>query len=178
MLRAAAGQPDYVLVCLKLVPGIDRPRLIKAAIHPAAVIVLVQNGIGIEEEVAAAFADNEVLSGVAYAAVSRIAPGHIKHHSDYTRLFLGKYPRGASAKAESLANLIERGGARWQKCAWNTVFNPLSAIGGGLGTRDILSGGPQIAFVRAAIQAVAAIAAADALLLMAASRPPDRAGAA
>jgi 2-dehydropantoate 2-reductase len=41
------------------------------------------------------------------------------------------------------------------------VFNPLSAIGGGLGTRDILSGGEQIAFVRGAIEEVAAIAAAD-----------------
>jgi 2-dehydropantoate 2-reductase len=52
-------------------------------------------------------------------------------------------------------------GARWQKCTWNTVFNPISAIGGGLGTKDILSGEEQIAFVRAAIGEVCAIAAAD-----------------
>lgn len=152
--------------------GVNRAELIRPAVAAHTAIVLVQNGIGIEDEVAAAFPRNEVLSGVAYAAVSREGPAHIKHHSDYTRLFLGCYPRGTSANAEHLQKLIQQGGAsctltddivgaRWQKCAWNTVFNPLSAIGGGLGTRDILAGEEEIAFVRAAIEEVAAIAAAD-----------------
>jgi 2-dehydropantoate 2-reductase len=85
---------------------------------------------------------------------------------------LGRYPKGSSLAAERLAAFIKAGGAsvqltddiigaRWQKCAWNTVFNPISALGGGLGTRDILSGEVQTAFVRAAIEEVCAVAAAD-----------------
>jgi 2-dehydropantoate 2-reductase len=96
----------------------------------------------------------------------------VRHHSKYTRLVLGRYPRGDSAAAERLASRIKAGGAsvqlsddiigaRWQKCAWNTVFNPISALGGALGTREILSGEAQNDFVRAAIEEVCAVAAAD-----------------
>jgi 2-dehydropantoate 2-reductase len=174
-LRSAAdyrGPADFLLVALKLVRGVDRVALIRPALAPASAIVLVQNGIGIEDEVAEAFPHHELLSGVAYAAVSREAAGRVRHHSQYMRLVLGRYPHGASANAARLAALLKNGGsscvvtddivgARWQKCAWNAVFNPVSALGGGLGTRDILSGEEQTAFVRAAIAEVCALAAAD-----------------
>jgi 2-dehydropantoate 2-reductase len=174
-LRSAAdyrGPADYLLVALKLVRGVDRVALIRPALAATSVILLVQNGIDIEDEVARAFPQHELLSGVAYAAVSRDAPGRVRHHSQFTRLVLGRYPRGASQSAERFAALLKKGGssgavtddivgARWQKCAWNAVFNPVSALGGGLGTRDILSAEEQIAFVRAAIGEVCAIAAAD-----------------
>jgi 2-dehydropantoate 2-reductase len=175
VLRAAdefRGQADYVLVALKLVRGMDRPALIRPALAANSAIVLVQNGIGIEEEISEAFPRHELLSGVAYAAASREGPGHVRHHSQFTRLVLGRYPRGKSPKAERFAALLKAGGAscevaedivgaRWQKCAWNTVFNPISAIGDGLGARDILSGEAQTEFVRAAIGEVCALAAAD-----------------
>jgi 2-dehydropantoate 2-reductase len=171
VLRAPAGAPDYLLVATKLVRGLDRAALIAPALGAGTAIILVQNGIGIEDEIAAAFPDRELVSAVAYAAVSRESPGRVRHHSEFTRLVLGRYPAGTSAAAQHLADLIKRGGSsaqvtddivgeRWKKCAWNTVFNPISALGGGLGTRDILSSEPSIAFVREAIAEVCAIAAA------------------
>jgi len=171
--EAAGGEPfEFVLVALKLVSGVDRVALLRPALGPKGAIVLVQNGIGIENEIVQAFPDNEVLSCVAYAAASREGPGRVRHHSKYTRLVLGRYPKGSSPAAERLAAFIKAGGAsaqltddiigtRWQKCAWNTVFNPISALGGGLGTRDILSGEVQTDFVGAAIEEVCAVAAAD-----------------
>lgn len=170
--REAAPGADFVLVALKLVPGADRVALLAPVLGPSSVIVLVQNGIGIEDEVAQAFPQHELVSAVAYAAASREAPGHVRHHSKFTRLILGRYPQGISAGAERLAALLKAGGgsvqlnedivgARWEKCAWNTVFNPISAIGGGLGTRDMLSGEAQTAFARAAVGEVCAVAAAD-----------------
>jgi 2-dehydropantoate 2-reductase len=175
VLRAGGeyqGEADYVLVAMKLVPGADRVAAIRPALAAKTSIVLVQNGIGIEDEIAQAFPRHELISGVAYAGVSRAGPAHIRHESQYARLFIGRYPRGASAACERLAAAIRAAGAnctvtedivgaRWQKCAWNAVFNPLSALGRGLGTRDILSGEEQIALVRAAIAEVCAIAAAD-----------------
>ncbi len=166
------GEPDYLLVAMKLVPGADRVAAIRPALAAKTSIVLVQNGIGIEDEIAEAFPQHELISGVAYAGVSRAGPAHIRHESAYARLFLGRYPRGASSACERIAAAIRASGAnctvtddivgaRWQKCAWNAVFNPLSALGGGLGTRDILSGEEQIAFARDAIGEVCAIAAAD-----------------
>lgn len=168
----AAPGADFILVALKLVPEADRVALLRPVLGPASVIVLVQNGIGIEDEVANAFRTHEIVSGVAYAAASRVAPGHVRHHSKFTRLILGRYPTGEGEGAARFAGLLKVGGAsvqvtgdivgaRWQKCAWNTVFNPISALGGGLGTTDMLSGEAQTAFARAAIEEVCAVAAAD-----------------
>lgn len=166
-----AGEADYVLVALKLVRGVDRVALLRPVLSPKTAIVLIQNGIDIEGEVAQAFAENELISCVAYAAASREAPGRIRHHSSYTRLVMGRYPSGTSPAAGRFADLIKAGGAnvqltedivaaRWQKCAWNTVFNPISALGGGLGTRDILASEATTQFVREAVAEVCAIAKA------------------
>ncbi len=165
------GEPDYLLVCLKLTVETDPVALIRPALGPRTAIVLVANGIDIDAPVAAAFPDNELVAGVAYAAVSRESSGVVRHHSEYTRLVLGRYPGGPSSGAARLAELIKQGGssaavnedivgARWQKCAWNTVFNPISALGGGLGAQDILGSEDSRQFVREAIAEFAAIAAA------------------
>jgi len=170
--EALDAPPDYVLVALKLVPGTDRIALLAPYRKEKPAIVLIQNGIAIEDEVAAAYPDQALVSCVAYAAASRESPAHIVHNSKFTRLILGPWPRGASrAAADRLADLVNTGGAnavvteditgeRWKKCAWNTVYNPISALGG-LGTRAILSGEEQTAFVRGAIGEVCAVAAAD-----------------
>lgn len=174
VLRSPAdwgGKADFVLVALKHVAGLDRAALIRPALAAQSVIVLVQNGIDVESGIAEAFPDHELLSGVAYAAVSREAPGRLRHHSKFTRLVLGRYPAGESVAAGRFAAFLEQGGshcelsadiagARWQKCAWNAVFNPISALGGGLGTRDILGSEATTGFVREAINEVCAIAAA------------------
>ena len=165
------GEADYVLCALKHVRGVDRAALIRPALAPRTAIVLAQNGIDVEREIADALPGHELISAVAYAAVSREAPGHVVHHSGFTRLVLGNYPGGISANVERLANLVKAGGtsvqstddivgARWRKCAWNTVFNPISALGGGLGTRDILASEATARFAREAIEEVCAIAAA------------------
>ena len=165
------GEADYVLCALKHVRGVDRAALIRPALAPRTAIVLVQNGIDVEREIAEALPGHELISAVAYAAVSREAPGCVVHHSGFTRLVIGNYPNGVSPAVERLAGLIKAGGtsvqatedivgARWRKCAWNTVFNPISALGGGLGTRDILASEATTQFARAAIEEVCAIAAA------------------
>jgi 2-dehydropantoate 2-reductase len=175
VLRSASewqGEADFVFVALKFVRGIDRPALIRPALAAHTAIVLVTNGIDVEPEIVEAFPDNELISAVAYAGASREAPGHVRHHSEFTRLVIGSYPSGSSAAAARFAALLKQGGsncavtndivgARWQKCAWNTVFNPVSALGGGLGTRDILGSEASTAFVRDAIAEVCAIAKAS-----------------
>lgn len=174
VLRSGAeytGSADFLLVCLKLTAQTDPVELIRPALGRNTGIVFVANGIDIEAPIAAAFPASELISGVAYAAVSRAAPGVVKHHSQFTRLILGRYPEGPSQAAERLVELLKKGGssgvatadivgARWQKCAWNTVFNPISVLGGGLGARDILGSEESTQFVREAIGEVAAVAAA------------------
>ncbi|QSA97436.1 ketopantoate reductase family protein [Methylococcus sp. EFPC2] len=172
VVRSAAElseKPDYILLCIKVVEGADRIGLLKNAVGPNTAIVLISNGIDIEQEIAEAFPDNELISGLAFICVTRTAPGKIWHQA-YGRLALGNYPKGLSEKTQALAAAYEKSGincvasedittARWQKCVWNAAFNPLSVLSGGLATSDILN--TQEAFCRVIMEEIAAIAKAS-----------------
>jgi len=142
------GVVDYVLVATKVLPTIDVPVLIRDVVGPETAIFLLQNGIGIEASVQQAFPENEVISGLAFICAARLGPGRIDH-SDYGRLALGLYPSGKSKKVDLLASLFDQvgvrsvvseniGKARWRKLVWNAPFNPISVLGGGATTREIL----------------------------------------
>lgn len=141
--------PDYVLLCIKVVEGADRAGLLRGALAPSSHIVLISNGVEIEAEIAAAFPEHELISGLAFICVSRTAPAEVWHQA-YGRLSLGTYPRGVSPAVERLCQAFGATGitchatadivaARWQKCVWNAPFNPLSVLSGGLDTRNILA---------------------------------------
>ena len=161
-------KPDVILLCIKVVEGADRASLIRDALGPESAIVLLSNGVEIEDDIAAAFPEHELISGLAFICVTRTAPGEIWHQA-YGRLALGNYPAGLSERTRYLAALFERAGigcsateaivtARWEKCLWNAPFNPLSVLSGGLSTSDILA--TQEPLAHAIMEEVSAIAAA------------------
>lgn len=144
---------DMVILSTKVLPEIDRVSLLKPVAdlpsHPP--LVLIQNGIGIEEEIVAAFPDNPVISCIAYIGASRSEINHI-HHSGAGRLIAGEVNRSSGGKLKKLAELFRAGGVeceisrnialeRWRKLLWNLPFNPLSVLGGGLNTRELCDGG-------------------------------------
>jgi 2-dehydropantoate 2-reductase len=162
--------PDYLVLTVKVLTGVDRAALIRPAVGPQTVIVLIENGIDIEAEIASAFPDNELLSGLAIVTVGRSAPGKINHQS-VGSLNLGRYPNGDSPAAERLASLFNASnisckvtadvvGARWQKAVWNATFNPISIMGGVLDTAVMLGTPESTAFIRAAMEEVCAVAGA------------------
>ena len=59
------GTADYVLLCTKVVPSVDRVALIRPAVSANTAIVFIQNGVEIEQEMLSAFPDNEIISGLA-----------------------------------------------------------------------------------------------------------------
>jgi 2-dehydropantoate 2-reductase len=165
-----SAQPDFVVLAVKVVDGLDRAGLIRAVVGADTRIVLIQNGIDIEPEIASAFPGNELISCLAFIAVSRVAPG-VVHHQSFGRLNVGSWPEGASAGAEQFAGLLSAGGiearittdvvaARWQKAVWNAPFNPFSIVGGALTTAQMLATPESEAFVRRAMQEVCAVAEA------------------
>ncbi|MDT4330439.1 ketopantoate reductase family protein [Methylomonas sp. MS20] len=162
------GEPDFLLLCTKVKPDLDRAELIRDAVGPNTAIVFIQNGIDIEAELQAAFPDNELISGLAFVCCNRIAPGEIQHLA-YGRLLLGNMPSGVSDKTRRLADLYRTSGieaetcedivgGRWQKCVWNAPFNPLSVLSGGLATQTILQS--QESLIRRIMTEVQAIAEA------------------
>ncbi len=162
------GTVDYVLLCTKVVPSVDRVALIRQAVSADTAIVFIQNGVEIEQEIVDAFPDNEVISGLAFICSNRIGKGKILHLA-YGRLALGNLPGFVSDKTAHLCELFRQAGIdctateaivteRWKKCVWNAPFNPLSVLSGGLPTLAILQS--QEAFVRSIMQEVCRIAKA------------------
>jgi 2-dehydropantoate 2-reductase len=162
------GTADYVLLCTKMLPGIDRAALLRPVTAPQTALVFIQNGVDIEQELLAAFPRNEVISGLAFICCNRVGPGAIAHLA-YGRLALGNPTRSVSAKTQELCRLFQEARIecnatdkivteRWLKCVWNAPFNPLSVLSGGLSTAEIL--GTEEAFVRQIMQDVCRIAEA------------------
>ena len=136
---------DHVVVCTKAVPATTSAtiRLIRPAIIPGLTsIVLIQNGLGVEEPYHAAFPGTTIISGVAYVPTTQVSPG-IFSHSEMERLHLGLYgadqPLKAAAQLDSFASLIRRGGGtailendvqveRWRKIVANGAVNPICAL--------------------------------------------------
>ncbi len=103
-----ASPPDYLILTVKVLPDVDRAALIRPAVGPQTVIVLIENGVDIEQEIAAAFPGNELLSALAFVGVGRTASGDI-HHQSLGSLLMGRYPAGITPAAQRLAALFEAG---------------------------------------------------------------------
>jgi 2-dehydropantoate 2-reductase len=162
------GTADYVLLCTKVIPSVDRVALIRPAVSAGTAVVFIQNGVEIEQEMLSAFPDNEIISGLAFICCNRVKPGEILHLA-YGRLALGNLPDAVSNKTRRLCELFRQSGIdciasenivteRWKKCVWNAPFNPLSVLSGGLPTLDILQS--QEAFIRSIMQEICNIAKA------------------
>jgi 2-dehydropantoate 2-reductase len=170
-VREGAPAPDYVLLAVKTVRGLDRAALIRDAVGPHTVIALFGNGIGIEQEIADAFPANELISVLAFVAVSRTGEAAVRHHA-LGSLAMGNFPDGVSASTERFAELFRRSGlqcdthadvmaSRWLKNLWNIAFNPISVLGGAMDTRAILAPEEGTRFVRRVMQEACAVAAAN-----------------
>jgi 2-dehydropantoate 2-reductase len=162
--------PDYILIGLKVLPEIDTPKIIKDVVGGDTAIVLLQNGVEIEEPVVKGFPNNEIISGLAFICVTRIDPGHIDH-TDFGRLVLGRFPVGKSAKTEELAKLFNDSGVsckvskdvvteRWRKLVWNAPFNPISVLGGGADTKTMMDNPESVELARKVMEEVCRIAEA------------------
>ena len=148
VLKSAADYPDvadYVILTTKVLPTVDRVALLRPAIRSKdTVIVLIQNGIDIEDEIKAAFPENELLSTIAYIGASRPEPGKVLHQGSGV-LQMGVYPRGISPALDRLAEAFNASKVkcemmedivftRWNKLLWNLPYNPVSVLAGGATT--------------------------------------------
>lgn len=170
-VRECPEPPDYLLVCLKALPEIRVEELIRPAVGPRTAIILLQNGIGVEEPIARAFPHNELISALAFICVQRVAPGRIRHLC-YGRITFGLYPQGAPESVQRLARLFETAAipckitaspvtARWGKLLWNASYNPISVLAGNVTTQEIMDSPECVDLVRHVMREVAEIARAE-----------------
>lgn len=140
--------PDYIIISTKVLPSINLVDDIGKVISKKTTLVLIQNGINIEDSYTKAFSQNEIISALAFVCVAKVKTGMV-HHQDYGRLIIGNYPSGESVKAKNLESLFNQHVKcckvsnniiqdRYKKLLWNASFNPLSVIHNGKNTKELL----------------------------------------
>lgn len=136
--KSATDMPkcDVVLVTLKSTRNNLLKQILPPLLHNDTVIVLIQNGLGLEAQLAVDFPNHTIAGGMAFICSSRIGVGHI-NHADYGALNVGFYqlPKITVLQQISLdfeqakvpftiaENLNE---ARWRKLVWNIPYNGLT----------------------------------------------------
>ncbi|GAL35273.1 2-dehydropantoate 2-reductase [Vibrio maritimus] len=129
---------DVVLVALKTTQNHLLGSLIQPLLKPNTLVMLLQNGIGAEQEVAETFKLPFVAGGLCFICSNKIGPGHIDH-IDYGRITIGVYGQSGIDALQAFASDLTQSGvevdvdpkiidARWKKLLWNVPFNGLSTV--------------------------------------------------
>lgn len=140
---------DYILIATKALLELDLFSLIKNFIHENVKIILIQNGIFIENALSSKLPSNEIITAIAFIAVSRLKDGII-FHQDFGKLIIGTYQKPHSQSVKLIANLLQKAEVeveisdnmqkeRWKKLVWNSAFNPLSVVLGKKDTTQMMS---------------------------------------
>lgn len=140
---------DVVLVCLKTTNNHLLPTLLPPLLHECTLVVLIQNGVGVEADVQQLFPGVQLAAGLAFICSAKTEPGRVSHQC-YGQINLANY----SCRDDELmqlvaahfnaagvkAGLVEYNEARWKKAVWNMPFNGMTVA---LNTRtDLLLSHP------------------------------------
>lgn len=138
---------DYVVVCTKQLPSISPiPEIISPVVTPeTTTIVMIQNGMGIEEDIIQAWPGNAVMSSVSHVGSSVKSPNMVVQigkdvskmgphfHAgiddsisiERSKEFVDMYNMGGASVCEWVDDIQL---ARWEKLLWNGTFNTLCAL--------------------------------------------------
>ena len=132
---------DVALVCLKTVNNHLLESLLPPVVRDDTLVILIQNGIGVEEDVQEKFPGLQLAAGLAFICSAKAGPGRIDHQC-YGHINFGDYScRNAEAlrrvaedfnAAGVKAGIVEYNEARWKKAVWNMPFNGMTVA---LGTQ-------------------------------------------
>lgn len=164
------GPADWVVCALKAT-SIDVAReLVAPCVDGGTRILVLMNGLGLEERFAQWFGAGRIFGGLAFTCINRGEPGAV-HHLEYGPVTLGhlgddarelaaaeRLWAGANVAVSASPSLLR---ARWEKLCWNIPFNGLCVAAGGV-TTDLVVGDPALRqAARVAMQEVVAAGNAD-----------------
>ncbi|HUP79856.1 MAG TPA: putative 2-dehydropantoate 2-reductase [Pirellula sp.] len=136
---------ECIILALKSTQNHILPELLPPLMHDESIVLVLQNGLHVEQETRAVVGPGLVAGGCCFLCSNKVGPGHIRH-LDYGKIIMGAY-RGlddtedgpsmerlmsiqqdmvaAGIDCQATASLTE---ARWRKLMWNIPFNGLSVI--------------------------------------------------
>ena len=130
---------DVVCVCLKTTQNHLLPELLPSVVKDDGVVLVMQNGLGMEAQVAEIVGAQRVVGGLCFLCSNKVGPGHIRHLG-YTLVALAEFAtRGISPRLRTIADDLQRANVetelaedidvvRWQKLVWNIPYNGLSVV--------------------------------------------------
>ncbi|KAK4130940.1 2-dehydropantoate 2-reductase [Trichocladium antarcticum] len=90
---------DYVVVTTKALPDLaDDASLIAPLVGPRTCVVLIQNGVGVEDPYRRRFPTTPIVSAVTVVSAEQTAPGTVRQNR-WTRIHLGGYAHAAALDA-------------------------------------------------------------------------------
>lgn len=126
---------DVVLVCLKTTNNHLLPQLLTTAIRPDTLVVLIQNGIGVEADVQQQMPNLQLAAGLAFICSAKTQPGTVSHQC-YGYINIGNFScTNADIITQVVADFnaagvdaheVEYHEARWKKAVWNMPFNGMT----------------------------------------------------
>lgn len=134
---------DVVIVALKtinnrLLPGLLSPLLQRDGTRRCqTTVLLIQNGIGVEEDVQQMFPDIGIVAGLAFICSAKTKPG-VVNHQFYGKISLANYSCHDEQAFQGLVASFREAGietyeveyaeARWKKAVWNMPFNGMTVV--------------------------------------------------
>lgn len=126
---------DVVLVGLKTTNNHLLAKLLPPLLHEHTIVVLIQNGIGVEADVQQMFPKTQFVAGLAFICSAKTEPGRVNHQC-YGSINLGNYSCKDEARFQQILNDFTNAGvqaasvpyeeARWKKAVWNMPFNGMT----------------------------------------------------
>lgn len=160
----AEGSWDYVFVTTKALPDVsDDAAMIAPLVGERTCIVLIQNGVGVEEPFRKRFPSTPIVSAVTVVSAEQTSPGVIRQNR-WTRISIGPYTDGLATGPPALQQRsagcasrlkgwwtdlgkirdvdphdeIGLQTVRWHKLTINAAFNPSSVLSGGQGNASMV----------------------------------------
>lgn len=126
---------DAVIVGLKTTNNHLLKYLLPHVIKEDTVVLLIQNGIGVESDVQKMVPTAHLVAGLGFICTAKIGPGHIDHQF-FGKITMANYSCPNTLQFGRLVDEFRMAGvetfeveyqlARWRKAVWNMPFNGMS----------------------------------------------------
>lgn len=126
---------DVILVGLKTTNNNILQSLLAPLLHKDTLVILIQNGLELEEDLQKNFPGLNIAGGLAFICSNKVGAGHIAH-LDYGKLSIGMHAKENGMLIESVCDDFTKAGietdivdlemARWKKLVWNIPYNGLT----------------------------------------------------
>jgi len=132
---------DVVLVTLKTTNNHLLKSLLKPIVDKNTIVILIQNGIYMEERLSEDFPQLTIGGGSAFICCYKAGPGHI-HHVDYGSLTIGLHNNKSLENIDIMKQVVSDFklagiqsnyddnlfSIRWKKLIWNIAFNGICVV--------------------------------------------------